>query len=109
LLRLADQKCLACGCTCFSVHEAAHNACGLCRGFEVTQTEAAAQLRHAKEDAAAATAKAAGCVDGALGDEVTTAVRPRAVAAAAAQRWRRSRPRALQAARRERSARRPVR
>ena len=72
LRRLADQKCLACGCTRFSVHEAAHNACGLCCGFEVThdrETKAAAQLRHAKEDAAAASAKAAGAVEGAMGDD----------------------------------------
>ena len=71
LRRLADQKCLACGCTRFSVHEAAHNACGLCCGFEVThdrETKAAAQLRHAKEDAAAAAAEAAWAVEGTMGD-----------------------------------------
>ena len=48
LRRLADQKCLACGCTRFSVHEAAHNACGLCCGFEVThdrETKAAIALK----------------------------------------------------------------
>ena len=72
LRRLADQKCLACGCTCFSVHEAAHNACGFCCGFEVThdrETKAAARLRHAKEDAATAAAKAARVVEGAMGDD----------------------------------------